>query len=203
MITTYTEALEKIFTYEECRDYSLEKMEQAMELLGDPLKNIKVIHVAGTNGKGSTCRMVYAVLREAGYSVGTYNQPHLVDIRERFLVNEQMMSEEEFVEILNRILALPIDFSYFERTTLIAFLYFEKKQVDYACIEVGFGGLLDSTNVVHPVITAITSIGFDHMKVLGNTLEEISYQKAGIIKSGIPIVYNHENPWIQKIAQIK
>lgn len=200
MIKTYKEALEKIFTYEETRDYSLDKIIKAMDYFWNPLKDIKVIHIAWTNWKWSTSRMVYSVLRKAWYSVWSYNQPHLVDIRERFLVDEELISKKYFVNILNKLLNLPFELSYFEKTTMIAFLYFEYKKVDFAIVEVWFWGLLDSTNVVSPIITAITSIWFDHMKTLGNTLEEISFQKAWIIKDKIPIVYNHKNDVIKDIA---
>lgn len=200
MIKTYKEALESIFKFEETRDYSLERVFKAMELLNNPLKNIKIIHIAGTNWKGSVSRMVYSVLKNAWKSVWTFNQPHLVDIRERFLTSKWMITKKEFLLILNKILSLPLDLSYFEKTTLIAFLFFELKEVEYACVEVWFWWLLDSTNVVNPCITAITSIWFDHTDFLWDTLEKISYHKAWIIKPWIPIVYNHENKVIEKIA---
>ncbi len=203
MIKTYQEALDNVFTFEETRDYNLDRVEEAMVYLWNPLQNIKVIHVAGTNGKWSTSRMVYAVLKQAWKRVGTYNQPHLTDIRERFLSSEGMITEDEFIQILNKILDLPLKLSYFEKTTLIAFEFFKLKQVEYAIVEVGFGGLLDSTNVVKPEITCITSIGLDHTEILWDTIEEISFQKAGIIKEGIPVVVNHKNEVIENIAMIK
>ena len=135
-----------------------------------------------------------------GKKVWVYTSPHLVSIRERFVTEEWLISEENFIELLNKIESLPFKFSYFEKTTLISFLYFERKWCDYAIIETWFWGLLDSTNVVNPTLTAITSIWFDHKDFLWNTLEEISYQKAGIIKPCIPIIYNHENYVIKKVA---
>ncbi len=203
MITSYKEALDNVFTFEETRDYNLDRVEEAMVYLWNPLEWIRVIHVAGTNGKWSTSRMVYSVLKHAGKRVGTYNQPHLIDIRERFLSSDGMIAEDEFIKILNKILDLPLKLSYFEKTTLIAFEFFKLKQVEYAIVEVGFGGLLDSTNVVKPEITCITSIGLDHTEILGDTIEEISFQKAGIIKEGIPVVVNHKNEVIENIAMIK
>ena len=203
MIKTYQQALDNVFTFEETRDYNLDRVEEAMVYLWNPLKDIKVIHVAWTNGKWSTSRMVYSVLKTAWKSVGTYNQPHLTDIRERFLSSDGMITEEEFIQILNKILDLPLKLSYFEKTTLIAFEFFKLKQVEYAIVEVGFWGLLDSTNVVHPEITCITSIGLDHTEILWDTIEEISFQKAGIIKEWIPVVVNHKNEVIENIAMIK
>ncbi len=202
-IKTYAQALERVFVIEETRDYTLTKVIEWMELLWNPLKNIKVIHIAGTNGKGSTSKMCFAVLKHAWKKVGAFTQPHLLDIKERFLTDTWEITEEEFVELLNRILELDLDFSFFEKAFLLSCLLFEKRWVEFAIMEVWFGGLLDSTNVVSPIITAITSIWIDHTKVLWNTIEEISFQKAGIIKEGIPIVYNHQNKVIEKIAQQK
>jgi len=208
-IKTYKEALEKIFIIEEVRDYSLKKVRKAIELLNNPLKNIKVIHITGTNWKGSTCKMVFSVLKNAQKKVWVFTSPHLVDLKERFLTDIWEISEEEFVEILNRIqgaedtLLKKMNFSFFEKCFLISVLLFEKREVEYAIFEVGFWGLLDSTNVVKPVITAITSIWLDHTKILWNTIDEISFQKAWIIKEGIPIVYNYKNKVIDKIAKEK
>ena len=165
-IKTYKEALEKIFQIEEVRDYSLEKVEKAMEILNNPLKNIKVIHIAGTNWKGSTSKMVFSVLKNAWKKVWVFTSPHLIDLKERFLTDIWEITEKEFIEILNKILKIELKFSFFEKCFLIAVLLFEKRWVEYAIFEVGFWGLLDTTNVVNPVITAITSIWIDHTKVL-------------------------------------
>jgi len=202
-IKTYREALEKIFVIEEVRDYSLEKIRRAIELLDNPLKNIKIIHITGTNWKWSTCKMVFSVLKNAWKRVWVFTSPHLVNLKERFLTDIWEITEEEFVKILNRILKLDLNFSFFEKCFLISVLLFEKREVEYAIFEVGFWGLLDSTNVVKPVITAITSIWIDHTKVLWNTIEEISFQKAWIIKEKIPVVYNHKNKIIEEIAKQK
>jgi len=202
-INSYKEALEKIFKIEETRDYSLEKVQKAMKFLNNPLKNIKVIHITGTNWKWSTSKMVFSILKNTWKKVWVFTSPHLIDLKERFLTDIWEITEEEFIKILNKILNLELNFSFFEKCFLIAALLFEKRKVKYAIFEVWFGWLLDTTNVVNPVITAITSIWIDHTKVLWDTLEEISFQKAGIIKEGIPIVFNHKNKVIEKIAKQK
>jgi len=153
--------------------------------------------------------MVFSVLKNSGKKVWVFTSPHLVDLKERFLTDIWEITEKEFVEILNKIqgaeniLLKEMNFSFFEKCFLMSVLLFEKREVEYAIFEVGFWGLLDSTNVVNPVITAITSIWIDHTKVLWSTIEEISFQKAWIIKEGIPIVYNHKNKIIEDIAKLK
>lgn len=202
-IKTYKQAIEKIFTIEQTRDYSLEKVEKAIKLLGNPLKDIKIIHIAGTNWKWSVSNMVFFVLKNAWKKVWIFTSPHLIDLKERFLTDTWEITEQEFVEILNKILALNLKFSFFEKCSIIAFLFFEKRKVEYWVVEVGLWWLLDSTNVVNPVITAITSIWIDHTNFLWTSFEEISYQKAWIIKLWVPIVYNHKNEIIEKIAKNK
>ncbi len=202
-IKNYKQALQEIFKIEEVRDYSLEKVEKAIKILNNPLKNLKIIHITGTNWKWSTCKMVFSILKNSGKKVGVFTSPHLIDLKERFLTDIWEITEEEFVEILNKILKINLKFSFFEKCFLIAILLFQKRWVEYAIFEVWFWGLLDTTNVVNPVITAITSIWIDHTKILWNTIEEISFQKAGIIKEWIPVVYNHKNKIIEKIAKQK
>ena len=202
-IKTYQEALDKIFVVEETRDYSLEKVRKAMMLLWNPLKNIKVIHITGTNWKGSTSKMCFSVLKHAWKKVGCFTSPHLIDIKERFITDEWEITEEEFISCLNEILALDLSLSFFEKATLMSFLFFKKREVEYAIVEVWFWWLLDSTNVVEPLITAITSIWLDHVAFLWSTLEEVSLHKAWIIKEWIPIVYNHNNTVISKTAEEK
>jgi len=202
--TNYEEAIKALFYEEKTkRDYSLESTRIAYEKVWKPLEWIKVIHIAGTNGKGSVSRMIFSILKQAWKKVGMFTSPHLIDLRERFITNWGMIEKEEFLFLLNKILSLQISLSFFEKCTLIAFEYFRLKKVEYAIIEVGLWWLLDSTNIVHPEITAITSISYDHMDFLWNTLVDISYQKAGIIKEKIPIVYNHKNDVIEKIAREK
>lgn len=160
------------------------------DYLGNPENNLKFIHVAGTNGKGSTSHLLASVLQEAGYKVGLYTSPHLKDFRERIKINGIEISEEFVCEFIEK----HIDFfkenelSFFEMTVGLAFEYFKTEQVDIAIIEVGLGGRLDSTNIITPLISVITNIGKDHVQLLGNTLEAIANEKAGIIKNNIPVV---------------
>jgi len=158
--------------------------------LGNPQDKFKTIHVAGTNGKGSTSHMLAAVLQKAGYKTGLYTSPHLKDFRERIRVNGDMISESYVVDFTEKEKNLieEINPSFFEVTVAMAFAYFDEQQVDIAVIEVGLGGRLDSTNIILPELSVITNISFDHTNLLGNTLQEIAYEKAGIIKPGIPVV---------------
>ena len=158
--------------------------------LDNPHKSFKSIHIAGTNGKGSTSHMLAAILQIAGYKTGLYTSPHLKDFRERIRLNGEMITEEFVVDFVNkqRINIEEIDPSFFEVTVALAFDYFAQKEVDIAVIEVGLGGRLDSTNIISPMISVITNIGYDHMNILGNTLAQIASEKAGIIKPGVPVV---------------
>lgn len=155
-----------------------------------PHTRFKTIHVAGTNGKGSVSHMLASVLQEAGYKTGLYTSPHLRDFRERIRVNGLMISEDEVVRFVtqNRTIIDDVSPSFFEMTVAMAFNHFANEKVDVAVIEVGLGGRLDSTNIITPELSIITNIGMDHMSLLGNTLESIASEKAGIIKSGIPVV---------------
>jgi dihydrofolate synthase/folylpolyglutamate synthase len=161
-----------------------------LDYLGNPEKNLKCIHVAGTNGKGSTSHMLASILQEAGYQVGLYTSPHLKDFRERIKINKEMISEEFVVTFINQHRAFfeSHELSFFEMSVGLAFDYFDKMNVDIAIIEVGMGGRLDSTNVITPLISVITNIGLDHTAFLGNTLPLIASEKAGIIKNNIPVV---------------
>jgi dihydrofolate synthase / folylpolyglutamate synthase len=161
-----------------------------VEHLHHPETKFKSIHVAGTNGKGSTSSMIASVLQEAGFKVGLYTSPHLKDFRERIRINGEMISEEFVVDFvaLNKSFFEENMLSFFEMTVGLAFDYFAKEQVDVAVIEVGMGGRLDSTNVITPLVSVITNIGFDHTQFLGDTLPKIAAEKAGIIKSNIPVV---------------
>ena len=158
--------------------------------LGNPEKNLKCIHVAGTNGKGSTSHMLASILQEAGYKVGLYTSPHLKDYRERIKINNQEISEDFVVDFINnhKTFFEQNDLSFFEMTVGLAFDYFDKSNVDIAIIEVGMGGRLDSTNIITPLISVITNIGLDHTQFLGNTLALIANEKAGIIKQNVPVV---------------
>jgi len=160
------------------------------EHLQFPERNFKSIHVAGTNGKGSTSHMLASVLQEAGYKVGLYTSPHLKDFRERIKINGQVVSKQFVVGFItrNKSFLEANTLSFFEMTVGMAFDYFSKQKVDVAVIEVGLGGRLDSTNIITPEISVITNIGFDHMQFLGSTLEAIAIEKAGIIKPYVPVV---------------
>ena len=158
--------------------------------LDNPQEKIKCIHVAGTNGKGSTSHMLASILQEAGYKVGLYTSPHLKDFRERIKINGKDISEEFVTAFINKHKSFfeSNDMSFFEMTVGLAFDYFSKEKVDIAVIEVGMGGRLDATNIITPLVSVITNIGLDHIQFLGNTLEAIAFEKAGIIKPNIPVV---------------
>lgn len=161
-----------------------------MELLNNPHQKIKCIHIAGTNGKGSTSNMLASIFQEAGYKTGLYTSPHLKDFRERIRVNGEMANEEWIADFVTNYKG---DFdkiqpSFFEMTTAMAFAYFDAMQTDINIIETGLGGRLDSTNVIHPIVSIITNIGYDHMNLLGDTLPKIAGEKAGIIKQNTPII---------------
>lgn len=160
------------------------------EALGNPQNKFKSIHIAGTNGKGSTSHMLAAILQTAGYKTGLYTSPHLKDFRERIKINGQWCDESFVIDFTQRIQPLidEIEPSFFEITVAMAFDYFVKQEVDIAVIEVGLGGRFDSTSVITPELSIITNIGWDHMNMLGDTLEKIAFEKAGIIKKGIPVV---------------
>jgi dihydrofolate synthase / folylpolyglutamate synthase len=166
------------------------------EFLGNPHHRIRTIHIAGTNGKGSTSHMLAAVLQSAGYKTGLYTSPHLKDFRERFRINGEMISEGFIMDFTGRITPAidAIEPSFFEITVAMAFDWFAAEQVDIAVIETGLGGRLDSTNVIDPELSVITNIGYDHMNILGDTLEKIAFEKAGIIKPGVPVVVGEVKP---------
>lgn len=160
------------------------------ESIGNPQQHFKTIHIAGTNGKGSTSHMLAAILQTAGYKTGLYTSPHLKDFRERIKVNGTVCDEAFVIDFTERIRPMikEIEPSFFEITVAMAFEYFALQKVDIAIIETGLGGRLDSTNIIHPEMSIITNIGFDHMNLLGNTIEAIAIEKAGIIKENTPVV---------------
>ena len=175
------------------------------DAIGNPQEKFKTIHVAGTNGKGSTSHMLAAILQSAGYKTGLYTSPHLKDFRERIKVNGQVCEEDFVVDFTNRIKPLieSIEPSFFEITVAMAFDYFAKQSVDIAIIEVGLGGRLDSTNIIHPELSIITNIGWDHMNLLGNSLEAIALEKAGIIKQNTPVIIGETIPESKPIFEAK
>ena len=172
---------------------------------GHPHTAYKTIHIAGTNGKGSCSHTLAAILQEAGYKVGLYTSPHLVDFRERIRVNGHPISEQRVIDFVEqeRTFFEPLNPSFFELTTAIALLYFKEQQVDVAIIEVGLGGRLDCTNIITPVLSLITNISFDHTQFLGNTLEQIAAEKAGIIKQHVPVVIGETTPETRTVFEQK
>ena len=171
------------------------------EAYGHPYKAFKTIHVAGTNGKGSVSHTLAAILQSAGYKVGLYTSPHLRDFSERIRVNGQPIDADYVVQFVAQSQAIieQLNPSFFEITTLMAFSYFKEQAVDVAIIEVGLGGRLDSTNIITPILSVITNVSFDHVALLGNTLEKIAEEKAGIIKPGVPVVVGEAAPNLRPI----
>lgn len=208
----YTEAMNYITnTAKFGSNYGLERTEKILELLGEPHKKLKCIHIAGTNGKGSTTAMLAEILKEAGYKVGMYTSPFLEEFEERIQINGVNISKEDLSSLVTRVAQVVdkvIELGYdhpteFEIITCVMFLYFYEMKVDYAVVEVGLGGRLDSTNVITPVLSIITSISYDHMKILGDTLGEIAREKAGIIKPSVPVVvYPQEEESLKVIRSI-
>ena len=172
-----------------------------MNALKHPERSFKAIHVAGTNGKGSVSHFLASVLRNSGYKVGLYTSPHLVDFRERIRINGEMIPEEYVAQFVNdhKSLFEEIEPSFFEMTVGMAFSYFREQMIDIAVVEVGMGGRLDSTNVISPVLSIITNIGLDHTQYLGNSLEAIAAEKAGIIKQEVPVVIGETQSATQRI----
>ena len=182
---------------------SVKKMKKIMGKLGNPQNKLKYIHVTGTNGKGSVIEMLNSILVNSKLKVGKFISPHLVCYNERISINGEYIKDEEIQEIFEEVQPIiekeNMELNFFEFFTMIAFIYFYKQNVDIVLMEVGFGGLYDSTNIIHPMISVISSIGYDHMKILGNTLEEIARQKAGIIKENSETVYMEQEPNINHI----
>ncbi len=183
----------------------LEAMREFNAAMGDPAGKLKVIHVAGTNGKGSVANMIASALTEAGYKTGLYTSPHLVDWRERSRINGTMIPKDyaEAFLVKWKPYFTEHNLSFFEITTGLALKWFADEKTDFAVLEVGLGGRLDSTNIVTPVVSVITSIGLDHCALLGNTLEAIAGEKAGIIKPGVPVIIGETRPETQKVFDAK
>lgn len=176
------------------------------EHFGHPHRQYRTIHVGGTNGKGSVCHTLAAILQAQGYRVGLYTSPHLVDFRERIRVNGKMISKQRVISFVSNLKAsllgerLEGGYSFFELATALAFQYFAEQKVDFAVIEVGMGGRLDCTNIITPVLSVITNISFDHVQFLGDTLPKIASEKAGIIKAGIPVcIGENVNPEVKAV----
>ena len=171
------------------------------ERLGNPHQKFKSIHVGGTNGKGSVSHMLAAILQTAGYKTGLYTSPHLYDFRERIKINGEMVEEGFVIDFVEKVKPWITDIepSFFEITVAMAFEYFAQQKIDIAVIEVGLGGRLDSTNIISPELSVITNIGWDHMNMLGNTLKEIAFEKAGIIKENVPVVIGESHPETKQV----
>ncbi|GAB0154860.1 folylpolyglutamate synthase/dihydrofolate synthase family protein [Chryseobacterium sp. Alg-005] len=183
----------------------LDNITRLCNFFGNPQEKIQCIHIGGTNGKGSTSNMLASVLQESGYKVGLYNSPHLIDFTERIKVNGSNCDKEFVFNFIQKLKNLPADIrpSFFEFTTIMAFEYFYQQQVDFAIIEVGLGGRLDSTNIIKPLVSAITNVQLDHQNILGNTIEEIAGEKAGIIKNNTPIISGDESEAVKNIIKEK
>lgn len=179
----------------------LDNTYRLMAHLGNPHERLRAVHIAGTNGKGSTSHLIAATLQAQGYRVGLFTSPHLVDFRERIRISGEMIPEEIVIEFVenNRAFLDKVRPSFFETTMALAFWYFAELQVDIAVIEVGLGGRLDSTNILTPLLSVITNIGIDHTEFLGTTLAQIANEKAGIIKSHIPCVIGETHPETQEV----
>ena len=194
----YSETIEYLFQrlpiYQRCGisayKSDIGNIVKASTILGNPHLNFKSVHIAGTNGKGSTAHMISSVLQESGYKVGLYTSPHLKDFRERIRINGKIISQKTVVDFIEKYKTIfeKIDMSFFEMTVAMAFHHFSEEKVDIAIIECGLGGRLDSTNIIQPLVSVITNIGIDHTALLGNTIEEIAKEKAGIIKQETPII---------------
>jgi dihydrofolate synthase/folylpolyglutamate synthase len=211
-ITSYEQALE--FLYTQLPMYQrqgapaykpgLETSLRLEEAFGNPHRKFRSVHIGGTNGKGSTAHTIAATLQAAGYKVGLYTSPHLVDFRERIRVDGEMISREAVADFVGRYMALPEEVralhpSFFELTMVMAFDYMARCNVDVAVVEVGMGGRLDSTNIITPDLCVITNISLDHTQFLGNTLPEIAGEKAGIIKSGVPVVIGEAEGDVRRV----
>src|SRR5664279_5897494 len=172
----------------------LNNIQLLSDALGNPERKFKSIHIAGTNGKGSTSHMLSAILQKAGYKTGLYTSPHLHDFRERIRIDGQMIPEKQVTKFTERIQPVinQIEPSFFEITVAMAFEWFASELVDIAVVETGLGGRLDSTNIIFPEVSVITNISYDHMDLLGDSIRKIAYEKAGIIKAGVPVVIGEE-----------
>ncbi len=179
----------------------LDNITRFLEHLGNPQNSFQSIHVAGTNGKGSVSSMLFAILKAAGYNAGMFTSPHLVDYRERVRTVRGVIDKRSLAEFVdgNRQFIKDARITFFEISTALAFWYFRKMKVDVAVIEVGLGGRLDATNVLKPKLSVITHIDYDHTKILGNSLTKIATEKAGIIKTGVPLVTGERRPELMAI----
>jgi dihydrofolate synthase / folylpolyglutamate synthase len=181
----------------------LENTQAILEHVGNPETDLRFIHVAGTNGKGSTCAFIASFLQQAGYRVGSFTSPHLVDFRERIRINGQAIHETEVIQFCNQVRETALDLSFFEITLAMALVHFKRESCDYVVLETGMGGRLDATNVVTPLLAVITNIGLDHQAFLGDSLAEIAGEKAGIIKPLVPVLCGEEREELLELFRNK
>ncbi len=207
-MTSYQEAVRRLYALGNevlTAKLGLERISEMLGALGNPELAYRTIHVAGTNGKGSTCAMIEAGLREANIHTGLYTSPHLMEATERIQIGGLQVSEAQFAHAFDVVQAIPVDSpaTYFETVTAMAFWLFREAKVETAVIEVGLGGRLDATNVVQPAVTVITPVDFDHQMYLGNTIESIAAEKAGILKPGVPAVVSQQRPEAMKVIEAR
>ncbi|MBI1730015.1 bifunctional folylpolyglutamate synthase/dihydrofolate synthase [Candidatus Acetothermia bacterium] len=202
---------ERVRTFQYTRDVlDLDRVREVLSAVGNPENDAPIFHIAGTKGKGSVCAMIASILCEAGYRVGLFSKPHLIKLNERFSINGQDISDEELISVMNRLhshleaqRATGKPLTFFEIITVIALRYFSDHEVDFVILETGLGGRLDSTNVVTPLVSVITSIDYDHTHILGDTLEKIAAEKAGIIKNNIPVISGVDAPGPAQVIEEK
>jgi dihydrofolate synthase/folylpolyglutamate synthase len=201
--TSLENALETISKRTSSSMFGLKQFKQCMEDLGNPQLKLKCVHVAGTNGKGSTSSFIANIMQESGYKVGLYSSPYLIHHNDRFRINGVDMSDADLLRYINMTTHLwdLYNLTMFEIDTLIAIWYFQDQKVDLAVFEVGLGGRLDATNVIMPLVSVITTIGFDHMDFLGDTLDLIAFEKAGIIKPSVPIISYMQGPLVDEVFE--
>jgi len=179
----------------------LEHTFRLLDFIGNPQDDLTMIHVAGTNGKGSTCAMIASILHASGKNVGLYTSPHLIRFNERIRVNGYPIPDKKIIKFMKKVdpAIQKIESTFFETTTAMAFDYFMEQKVDVAVIETGLGGRLDSTNVIEPEVTVISHISMDHMNILGKDIEKIANEKAGIIKRNVPLIISEQMPIVKNI----
>jgi dihydrofolate synthase/folylpolyglutamate synthase len=203
---SYSETINYIYNLQKHGiKFGLSNITRLVSILGNPHKSFPSVHVAGTNGKGSTSAFIASILKISGLKVGLFTSPHLVSFTERIRVNSEEITEYEVMSLTEEIRSKVVDFSptFFEVVTALAFLYFQRKRIDIAVIEVGMGGRLDATNILMPEVSVITRIDYDHREYLGDTISEIAYEKAGIIKDSIPVVISSQAPDVLEVIEAK
>ena len=199
----FSQAVAYLDSLQHLRDYwDLKPTHKLLQKLGNPHRDIKCIHVTGTNGKGSVCAMVHSILVTAGYTTGLYTSPHLRRITERFKINDEEISQKEFTRLVQRVKPVVTDQSQFEVLTAMAFLYFKEQAVDYAVVEVGLGGRVDATNVCTSLVSVITNVGLEHTSHLGTTIQQIAREKAGVIRENSYCVTCAEGEALEVIKDV-